>query len=315
MLDKFHKPEGSKGYSKCIEYGGKLVAPQEFEAIGGMKATKSWKRSLKHKCKPLLTYFNSGALNECDIFSTKENSTDSSVSQSINLAIRALESRLSSLQEVMVSSVGSLKASFETEIRSPHTKVSELTERIAKLEQGRPNCNIPASSMDTEQPSMESVIQSAVESILSEEKEKEKRKLNLILHRIPESISEDVMERKSHDTEKVNSVFQKYLEIDAQVDTVVRIGKKDPQKTRLLKIEVPSEKLKKQILRNSPKLRVESNPDWIKKVFITPDLTPKEQKENKALREKLVELNKSSPRSHRIKNGQIVRREDHLPST
>ena len=54
LLNKFHKLEGSKGYSKCIEYGGRLVAPQEFEAIGGMKATKSWKRSLKHKCKPLL---------------------------------------------------------------------------------------------------------------------------------------------------------------------------------------------------------------------------------------------------------------------
>jgi len=45
ILDKFHKLEGTKGYSKCIEHGGKLVAPQEFEAMGGMKAMKSWKKS------------------------------------------------------------------------------------------------------------------------------------------------------------------------------------------------------------------------------------------------------------------------------
>ena len=82
---------------------------------------------------------------------------------------------------------------------------------------------------------------------------------------------------------------------------MVRLGKKDPQKTRLLKVDVPSEKLKKLALRNSSKLHEDSNPAWVKKVFITPDLTPKEQAENKILREKLAELNKKVPRSYRIK--------------
>ena len=142
---------------------------------------------------------------------------------------------------------------------------------------------------------------------------KKKRKLNLILHRIPESTSEDVLERKAHDTDQVKTIFQTYLKVDVQTDTVVRIGKKDPQKTRLLKVDVPSDKLKKQVLHNSSKLRDISNPNWIKKVFITPDLTPKQQEENKVLREKLAELNKSAPRSYHIKNGQIVRKEGHPP--
>jgi len=121
---------------------------------------------------------------------------NSLVSQSMNLAFRELESQLLlSLQEVIISSVGSLKASFASEIRSLHTKISELTERIEHLEEDRPNRNAPTLSMDTLQPSMESVIHSTVESLLCEEKEKEKRKFNLILHRIPESTSEDVQER------------------------------------------------------------------------------------------------------------------------
>ena len=316
ILNKFHKLEGNKGYTKCIEYNDKIIPPQEFEAIAGMKAMKSWKKSLKHKGQPLLTYLNSGALKHSDEQAPTVYDDTGSVSQSINSAVRELESRLlSSLQEVIISSVGSLKASFESEIRSLHTKVSELTERIQHLEEDKLSHGIPTLSMDTLQPSIETMINSTVTSLLSEEKEKEKRKLNLILHRIPESASENAVERKVHDTNHVKSILQDYLKIDVQVDTVALIGKKDSEKTRLLRVDVPSEKLKKQVLHNSSKLRDDSNPDWVKKIFITPDLTPKEQAENKVLREKLAELNKTVPRSYRIKNGQIVRREGDLPPT
>lgn len=315
ILDKFYKLEGNKGYAKCIEYNGKLISPQEFEAIAGMKAMKSWKKSIKHKSQPLLTYLTSGTLKD-NLQAPTDIVDASSVTQSMNLAFRELESRLlSSLQEVITSSVGSLKASFETEIKSLHAKVHELSERIKLLEEDRPNLETPMLSMDDLQPKMESVVTSTVKSLLSEEKEKDKRKLNLIFHRIPESTAEEALERRAHDTDHVKTIIQTYLKVDAQVDTIVRIGKKDPNKTRLLKVDVLSEKMKKLILRNSPQLREESNPDWVKKVFITPDLTPKEQEENKALREKLTELNKTAPRSYRIKNGQIVRRDGHPPST
>jgi len=46
------------------------------------------------------------------------------------------------------------------------------------------------------------------------------------------------------------------------------------------------------ILRNCTKLRDEKNSDDMKKIFITPDLTPKEQDVNKKLRIELKNLNK-----------------------
>ena len=49
-------------------------------------------------------------------------------------------------------------------------------------------------------------------------------------------------------------------------------------------------------------------PEDINNIYITPDLTPKEQEHNKALRSKLSEMNKDGNR-YRIKNGQIVQRE------
>ena len=55
ILEKFHKLEGNKAYGKCVECNNKLVLPQEFKAIAGMKAMKSWKK-LVHKRMSILTF-------------------------------------------------------------------------------------------------------------------------------------------------------------------------------------------------------------------------------------------------------------------
>ena len=102
--------------------------------------------------------------------------------------------------------------------------------------------------MDSFQRSIEATINSTVTTLLAEEKEKEKRKLNVILHQIPESTLEDTLERKACDTDHVKSTFENFLKIDTEIDTMVHIGKKDPQKTRLLKVDIPSKKLKKFVL-------------------------------------------------------------------
>ena len=79
----------------------------------------------------------------------------------------------------------------------------------------------------------------------------------------------------------------------------------------LLRITDPSETVKKLIMRSFTKLPNQTNPDWMKTVFITPDLTTncKEQEANRALMQKLVKLY-STGCNDRIKNGQIVRREN-----
>ena len=51
-----------------------------------------------------------------------------------------------------------------------------------------------------------------------------------------------------------------------------------------------------------------SDPAWMKKVFVIPDLTPKEQEQSKKLRKQLADLN-SSGKKYWIKNGAIIRRE------
>jgi len=168
----------------------------------------------------------------------------------MSTAFKELEFTLSSsLQEVIVSSIGSFKTSIESEIKSLNSKVEELTDRIHHLEAEKPSSapyNLDNAPNPNQQVSnIQEVIHSTVISLLSEEKEKERRKFNFIIHRIPECTSEDALERKEHDIGHVNSVLQDYLKVDVEVETAMWLGKKDPQKTRLLKVQVSTEKSKK----------------------------------------------------------------------
>ena len=60
-------------------------------------------------------------------------------------------------------------------------------------------------------------------------------------------------------------------------------------------------------MRNFTKLRNTNLPSVIQKVFITPDLMPKEQAINKKLCAELKEMNKDGKKG-RIKNWKIVQR-------
>jgi len=61
------------------------------------------------------------------------------------------------------------------------------------------------------------------------------------------------------------------------------LGKKC-DKPRLLRVTVGSGEEKTKILQNCTKIRSISEPEYLKRIFITPDLTKKESEENKVLR-------------------------------
>ena len=65
-------------------------------------------------------------------------------------------------------------------------------------------------------------------------------------------------------------------------------------------------------MRNCTKLHNTNLPSLIQKVFITPDLTPKEQAVSKKLRAELKKLNKDG-KKFRIKNWKIVQRSFNWP--
>jgi len=143
-------------------------------------------------------------------------------------------------------------------------------------------------------------------AIISEEKEREKRKLNLIVHNLPESTSTEASIRKNEDTQNVTSLISKYVGVNAHISNVTQSGKQT-ERPRLIKVTLSTRKIK--ILCNKLNLRKKEHPTHVTKVFITPDLTPHEQRRNKQLHDRLSELNKPD-KLYRIKNGKIVLREN-----
>ena len=105
---------------------------------------------------------------------------------------------------------------------------------------------------------------------------------------MPESTAIESTARKKDDIMKVTSVLNNYIKVKPTISNAVRLGKKGSDKPCLLKITISSTEEKVEILRNKFKLRAEPNPEYVRKLFITPDFTPLEQRKNKALRQQLT---------------------------
>ena len=150
-------------------------------------------------------------------------------------------------------------------------------------------------------------VSNIASSLVEEQHEREKRKLNIIIHNVPESTKDDPAARKNDDIAVVTDLFQKHMKIKSTINKAVRIGKKDSSKSRLLKLTVSNIDEKSAILRNNYKFKDSTNDPLTHKIFLTPDLTPFEQKKNKELRTKLADMNKDG-NFYKIRNGLIVRR-------
>ena len=116
---------------------------------------------------------------------------------------------------------------------------------------------------------------------------------------IPESEDEDPPSRKSHYVIQVSDIVCKYLETSVSIINALRIDRKKG-KTLLTKDILGSPCEKATVLHDCTKLRSSNYPVNIRKIYITPDLTSKEQKINKNLRAKLADINKDG-KHYRIK--------------
>jgi len=61
---------------------------------------------------------------------------------------------------------------------------------------------------------------------MSEQQEKERCQLNLVIHNIEESSSDSPQVRKQDDIKKVTSIVYKYLAVKCSVTNAVRFGKR-----------------------------------------------------------------------------------------
>lgn len=174
-------------------------------------------------------------------------------------------------------------------------------------------CKSEISRIDSKVDRLEDSIDSKIHEAIEDYRERESRKCNVIVHNVPESSKQDGKERMDEDKEKIKTMMKDGMTIeDVTINSIVRLGKREEGKTRLLKVVVDSVKCKRALLLKAKKLR---ETDTWKKVFITPDYSPKERQINKELRDQLKKRMEDGEEGLVIRRGKIITLHKHVEVT
>lgn len=135
---------------------------------------------------------------------------------------------------------------------------------------------------------------------LSELEDIEKRKLNLVVFNLPEAGNPD------GDIEKFKTMIKDEFKLSVKVKEATRLGRRNEDKPRMLRIRLEALSEKKLILSKAKDLRVSTDTIY-STVYIRPDLTKKQLEESKNLREQLKDKrSKDSTKKWTIRRGEIV---------
>ena len=159
----------------------------------------------------------------------------------------------------------------------------------------------------------ESQIRSIVKSDVREENAEleriKRRQNNLIIHNLPESVD------PQEDIAKFKEIVKDILHIrEPEIDSYTRLGTRNDERPRLLRVSLKQMSEKKEILARAPQLRQIDEDDIYARVYIRPDLTPKQLEASKNLYTKLKEVreqNKDTGKKFKIFKGEIVPVEDY----
>lgn len=157
--------------------------------------------------------------------------------------------------------------------------------------------------LDEMKKGMRSQLDSSAKELKDEMEESleiECRKMNLVIHGLKD-------ENGEVDVEEVIKLFDIGLKMDYErhVEKITRIGRTiNEQKIRPLKMVLKSVDSRKEILARA-KILKES--EEFTKVFITPDLTRRQQEKDKILRQQLKKIREEGEPTAKIKNGKVVK--------
>ena len=181
----------------------------------------------------------------------------------------------------------------------------ELEKRVKILEEKemsfKSNCEEqPKNIVET---NINDLVEDKIQEAMREAKEIESRKLNLILVNVKET------EVKHKDQEVVENIIKKVIpDEEVKIDQVLRLGEKNKNRARLLRIKVQNTEIKRKILRNSNKLNEDKVTDPKKKIYINEDLTKTQREINKTLRDQLKAMPTEERNKYTIRSNKIVAR-------
>ena len=134
--------------------------------------------------------------------------------------------------------------------------------------------------------------------------DRENRKLNVVVHNLPEQEGESVAEKTENDIKLFKEVIKEGMSLIVRPTKAFRAGRKVEGKPRLLIVSLENVDTKVELLKMAPQLRHLTT--W-KRIYVTPDLPKKERDEGKRLREELSNRRQAGEENLAIRRGKIVK--------
>ena len=210
-------------------------------------------------------------------------------------------------------------------------KLSGVLSSIAELEDGLSKANVKIDEMKSGladgkvsvgwetrfDGKMEDKMKTVKEDV-SEQMEIERRKANVILHGVKEDNRNkqvesmdkvlNLVDSKSDDHILVEEIFKEGLHLDAtrHIVEVQRIGRYVDGRSRPIRVKLLSSEARFEILKRAKDLK---DHDKFGKVFLSPDLTRKQQVVEKDLRDNYKRLRGEGHSNLKIRSGKIVKLE------
>jgi hypothetical protein len=207
------------------------------------------------------------------------------------------------LIEVVSKRIGNeLKADMDTAFRRVKDELTIVTDGLtAERIDGRSEEAV-FTQLQKDMGDMRTQLENNVKHVKDDVEEKleiERRKLNIVIHGVPECDAEK-------DIESVEEIIGEglHMTFDRHIDSMMRMGRVTEGRPRPLRIVLKSFDSKKEILSRAKSLK---EIDKFKRMFISPDLTRKQQDVDKQLRTELKRLREQGEVTAKIKYGKIVK--------
>lgn len=218
-----------------------------------------------------------------------------------------LEGRMEKVENVMRAQV-KLISDQENMLQSSFQKIQDV--KLSYAEAVRNSADVMQNVMKKfedippqvkEKPGLST--EKAIAGIFDDFLDKEKRKLNVVMHNIPESTGETYADRVQADKSMFREVVRDSMYLNVKVTKAYRVGKPTQGRPRLLIVGLENGEVKAEILKLAPQLRASDK--W-RDVYISPDLSWKEREEGRRLREELRRRTSAGEVNLIIRRGRVI---------
>ena len=218
----------------------------------------------------------------CKLLAKKAITEDRNIEQKCMEYTKELKLKMKSIEAIIQKKVDI------TELEKLRRKIEENESKIKELMENSKEVRTWSDIMDTpEKRTVEEVIAKSLKERDNEEKERQKRRRNIIVFELPESKKSEPEDRKEEDIKKFVGICNSIIKISfdqSMIERIIRLGKATDDKHRPLLISLKEEDRKRDIFQNLNKIRESEIP--FNKISIAHDLTKKQKEE---LQEKIKE--------------------------